>query len=112
MTNVHDLVYRWAWLSFARRLRGKIKSVLNLTNKSFNGKLAIAISETLGIVSDIYIYTHQKLHGGSGYPNSVSISCGLYDSAWLRVPSKKNVTETIEARHALFDTKVAVKLGI
>lgn len=58
-----------------------------------------------------YIHT-PKATRASGYPNSVSISCGLYDSAWLRVPSKKNVTETIETRHALFDTKVAVKLGI
>lgn len=59
----------------------------------------------------MYIYTHRKLHG-SGYPNSAPISCRLYDSVRLRVPSKKNVTETIEARHAQFDTKVAVKLGI
>ncbi|TGZ51708.1 hypothetical protein DBV15_03896 [Temnothorax longispinosus] len=63
----------------------------------------------LGTVSDVY--TLGKPHG-SGYPNSVPISCGLYDFARLRVPSKKNVTETIEARHAPLDTKVAVKLGI
>ncbi|KYQ53129.1 hypothetical protein ALC60_07859, partial [Trachymyrmex zeteki] len=68
----------------------------------------LAVARSWKSLESYQMYTYHENHHSSGYPNSVPISCGLYDFAWLRVPSKKNVTETIEARHAPLDTKLKI----